>query len=797
MLRRLSVALALCLLSMTGSVQALGLGTIKVGSALNQRFSAVIPFTSLSPEEAANVRARIADNQDFSRAGMDRSAVMSSVQVEVIADGPNPRLVLRSTEIMREPLVNLLIEVRTAGGGPRILRQFTVLLDPPSATAAAPDNAPAATAPANSSSSGEFFFQTPEESTTAPAVVRAPRTAAPAPRAQPVDEDGRYGPVRAGETLASIAQSVRPDGVSVEQATLGLFEANRGAFLDGNINRLRRGATLDVPSAEQLRAVSTSAARTRIQALSAPSTTAPAAVTAPAPSASETAPAPAAPSAAVTPAPAVSAPDAAVDAPAEATAPTEAATQAPADAAATTDAAPGAESAATTEGAAPAVDTLTEAPAEAEAAAEAPAAPEATVEDLAAPAASEPEQGDWISRFLLPGLIALIVLLIGFAAWRTARERKAQREYEAAALQPASMPAPRPGATGSVSAKSATTARDELEALNRRIEDEDATRVQAAAAADDDATRVTSPESAEQARMVTTSRIPPYTGPQATDRTLSADEQAVSTKFEQNTTAINLGENDPIAESEFHLAYGLYEEAALLLQQASAREPGRTDLRVKLAETYFAAGKAKEFEQTAATLKGQVAGEEWNKIAIMGRQVAPGAAMFAGAGSEVADTALDLSLDDDATQITPVKVDEGLEFNLEELELPTQTPATKSSPASNVIEFDLGEFDLGEAEKSKPAVSAADIDLKEFDLGSGTTPPTLELGEIDPRVIDDPLSDEALAAGDDAATKLDLARAYVEMGDSEMARSLLDEVAQVGNDDQKREAGELRSRLLG
>jgi pilus assembly protein FimV len=58
-------------------------------------------------------------------------------------------------------------------------------------------------------------------------------------------------------------------------------------------------------------------------------------------------------------------------------------------------------------------------------------------------------------------------------------------------------------------------------------------------------------------------------------------------------------------------------------------------------------------------------------------------------------------------------------------------------------------------------------------------------------------SSDLISAGDDVTTKLDLARAYVEMGDGETAKGLLDEVEAEGNDDQKREAGKLRERLLG
>jgi FimV-like protein len=423
------------------------------------------------------------------------------------------------------------------------------------------------------------------------------------------------------------------------------------------------------------------------------------------------------------------------------------------------------------------------------------ATPATTEATPAATTESGEEGGGWVSK-LVPILIALIVALIGFAVWRSAREKKAQREYEKASREGGgpSMPAPRVGATGSVgSAKAATSARAELEAFDRQMDDDDATRV-----ADNDATR-----------MVTTSKIAPYTGPQAADRGMDEAELAVTTQFQANTKEIKLGDNDPLSEADFHLAYGLYDEAALLLQQASARAPQRTDLRVKLAETYFAAGKVTEFEQIATGLKGEVGDEEWSKLAILGRQLSPDAAIFqAGDDASSADTVLDLTFDDDATQIAPVKVDEGLEFKLEELELPTRADNAASS-RGQALEFDLGEFDLSGTDKTsgssnkKPAPAPEPLQLKDFDLGgtdmAGGDKGGLDvrLDEVEPLVIDDPSQDEALSSSDDAATKLDLARAYVEMGDSEMARSLLDEVAKIGTDDQKREAGALRERLLG
>jgi len=787
MLRRFTVAAALCVLAAVAPAHAMGLGDIKVKSGLNQRFSAVIPFTSLTPEEAANVRARVAENQDFARAGLDRSGYLSSVRVEAITDGANPRLELSSGEIAREPLLTLLIEVRKPGGT-RMLREYTVLLDP---AVTAGGGAPMGRTQASSSDDSDFF-QTPEEARGGSAPRRGNEASASS-RSSSVGADGLYGPVRERETLWMIAQAVKPAGVGLDQAMLALFEANRDAFRGGDIDHLRTGSRLQVPDADTMQKLSNAASRARVLELSSQAGAAPSDTVASSTLSSSAFPP------AQTPKPAESAGD---DEELVAAAPPP-----PAASTSTPPGVPGATTETAETPAAPAGDQaagdvdlegIPQTPAAPPTAAAEPAPAAATQPPAEPPVDSQATIAAWLTK-LLPVFILLIVLLIAVVAWRAARERKAQRDYEKAASETTRIPAPRMGATGSFPAKGANSARDELEQLGRQIDDDDATRIAPFVAntdADDDQDRT---------RMVTTSKIPAYPPPIMSDRLMDEAELAVTSQFQANTKEIKLGDNDPLSEADFHLAYGLYDEAALLLQQASARSPGRTDLRVKLAETYFAAGKPTEFEQTAGTLKGEISADEWSKIAIMGRQLVPASDLFAaGEASSNSDTVLDLTFDDDASQIVPVKVDEGLEFNLEELELPSKTDQL-AAQASQSLEFDLGEFDLGGFDKPKkttPPPPNAVLDFKDFDLGGtdvlgpGKSHLDVRLDEIEPMVIDDPL-EEGQSAGDDATTSLNLARVYVEMGDAEMARSLLDQVTQTGTEEQKREAEQLRERLLG
>ncbi|MGH6962305.1 MAG: type IV pilus assembly protein FimV, partial [Dongiaceae bacterium] len=120
----------------------------------------------------------------------------------------------------------------------------------------------------------------------------------------------------------------------------------------------------------------------------------------------------------------------------------------------------------------------------------------------------------------------------------------------------------------------------------------------------------------------------------------------VTSNFASETVQINLDAGDPLSEAEFHRAYGLYDEAALMLKQALQKDPNRTDARVKLAEIYFEAGKANEFVEVAKELKGQLPADKWQPIALMGSQIAPSNDMFSGAGAGAGT--VDLSFDEPA-----------------------------------------------------------------------------------------------------------------------------------------------------
>jgi pilus assembly protein FimV len=113
-------------------------------------------------------------------------------------------------------------------------------------------------------------------------------------------------------------------------------------------------------------------------------------------------------------------------------------------------------------------------------------------------------------------------------------------------------------------------------------------------------------------------------------------------------TAINLDQTDPVAEADFHMAYGLYDQAADLINGALTAEPERQDLLAKLCEIYFVWGNRDAFIDAAERLKAQVgdsADTEWDKIIIMGQQIAGDHEMFTGVSAEGVTKAVDLSFE--------------------------------------------------------------------------------------------------------------------------------------------------------
>ncbi len=236
MVRSLTFAVALALGTVSIPVHALGLGDIKTASALNQTFKGYIDLRSVGQDELADVRVKLADAKEFAKAGIERPFFLTLLKFrpERLKNG---RAVIRVTSDfpIREPFLDFLVEVDWPKG--HLIREYTVLLDPPVTTKRRAPQVQAAPAPART--------------TPAAPVRRAPRAVPPAPTGV-----GEYGPVSSNDTLWGIAKKLRPRGVTMEQMMVALLRANPDAFINGDMNRLRRGQVLRVPTSDEIGTIS-------------------------------------------------------------------------------------------------------------------------------------------------------------------------------------------------------------------------------------------------------------------------------------------------------------------------------------------------------------------------------------------------------------------------------------------------------------------------------------------------------------------------------------------------------------
>ena len=280
-----SIALAMLLALLAGPAAALGLGQITVKSKPGQPLLAEIPVISNDPSELEQLQARLASPETFRRVGLEPpTGAASDLQFAVALDARgNPVIRVTSAMPIQQPLLTFLVEVDWGQG--RLVREYSALVDAPRTVAApslppiqapmvAPPNtivrpaqAPIAAVPPPPAAvptpkpiptpaPAPASAPTPRPVTAippppAPAPLPAPVVAAPPPPVAPPPAE--YGPVRRGQTLSQIAgQLDTAPGYTLDQTMLALLRTNPEAFIGDDINRLKQGAVLRVPQANEL-----------------------------------------------------------------------------------------------------------------------------------------------------------------------------------------------------------------------------------------------------------------------------------------------------------------------------------------------------------------------------------------------------------------------------------------------------------------------------------------------------------------------------------------------------------------
>ena len=814
---RLNRMWLLPLLLLAGQSWALGLGDIRITSALNQPLRAEIELLASTPEELNNLTIQLASVDTFARYDLDRPLFLTRIQFQIVRSGRADGNFIRVTSVnaISEPFITILVEAVWSRG--RLLREYTMLLDPP--TFAAPPVAQSSqevTAPRRATPTDSGQIQRPAEpppAAPAPAqsrpVVQAPARSAPAepvqsttptaigpeptptpsPTRAPPQDRGSFDTTPGGElvvvrgdTLWGITRRVRPDSrLTINQTMLAIFEANPDAFA-GNINRLRAGAVLRIPSADDVFRITRTDAFAEVKrqneawgGLPGISTPAPAPAVAPE-FVPEVAPVvDTAPNLTlVPPDDDVSLTDTSItsgtpDADADALPldPDEARIQELEALFENQDslieiednelAALRAELARLRgEELVPVADvTLDDAvladedesllPADAllgddQVADDTKSVPAVVV----APARDEPGIGDVIMGYLgnfwvIIGLAltAAIALLVWFM-------RRAAKDDE-----------------------DATGVWETIDVVDPDVDSQADTL-----AATSSLTAVSQPDDTtilvEEARAPRPADSPlgdTLAAPAAPEPDAPADplaetgtNQSLEDTF-SSETAINLDQTDPMAEADFHMAYGLYDQAADLINGALATEPEREELLAKLCEIYFVWGSRDAFVDAAGRMKavaGDDANPEWDKIVIMGQQIAADHELFSGVSAGAATKAVDLSFEDGADETGALDLDladaaagdasDVIDLGAENIELPLP-----SADVDDIISEETGQVRI--------AAAGNDIDFS-FDEPEVEASATLEMPDVaqsdetaDTPVIEDaPVDDVADTAASDETT---------------------------------------------
>ena len=251
-------------------VHALGLGRITIQSALGEALRAEIDVPEITAEEAASLRVGVAAPAAFKAAGLEYSPIVVGVQINLQkrADGRS-YLSLTSPKPVTEPFVDLVLEASWASG--RVVRDYTMLFDPPNLRQAGSSSVSPTvnqtvnpTAPVVPRPSTPLYPSPPPVASAEPVTPRLPRAEKPLPPtparkaatspAKPATT-GQQVTVKTGDTAGRIAAQNKPVSISLDQMLVALLNSNPSAFIGGNINRLKSGAVLNIPAAEDAAAL--------------------------------------------------------------------------------------------------------------------------------------------------------------------------------------------------------------------------------------------------------------------------------------------------------------------------------------------------------------------------------------------------------------------------------------------------------------------------------------------------------------------------------------------------------------
>lgn len=260
MLRKLGFGFTALAMMTPAMAVALGVGDYELNSYLNQPLDMEVSLHEVGDLSAEEILVNLAPQSEFDAAGVERSYFLNRLEFAVEMTGKDEAtLHVTTDQPVREPYLNFLVEFLWPTG--RLMREYTVLLDPPSFSDSVTTSVPAVTRAPEPVTTTQPA--TPAQPAPAPAQAPAP---APAPVATPAPASASASTggsretytVKASDTMWRVALNTRPaSSVSVQQMLVAIQDMNPDAFIDDNVNLVREGTVLRIPNEQEVRSVST------------------------------------------------------------------------------------------------------------------------------------------------------------------------------------------------------------------------------------------------------------------------------------------------------------------------------------------------------------------------------------------------------------------------------------------------------------------------------------------------------------------------------------------------------------
>ena len=235
---------------------ALQLGKINVSSKQDEPLSAVIDVIFSKNDKVKNLKPAIASKENYEANGISRLPIHSNIDINIEESGNGAKIFLTSKEIVKDPFLDLLIQIDSEKG--RVYREYTILLDPPSPKAIKKEEISPKEEVNNSNKVDEIdktkieVSETeilPEKEIESPKEIVTKKDT-PIEKVKNELEKIKAKEVKSssGKTLYQIARENKPSGVTVEQMVLGIFKNNPNAFSEENVNTLIKNKILKLPS---------------------------------------------------------------------------------------------------------------------------------------------------------------------------------------------------------------------------------------------------------------------------------------------------------------------------------------------------------------------------------------------------------------------------------------------------------------------------------------------------------------------------------------------------------------------